>query len=179
MIPENHYISQHVSGNQEVETAITSDRFSQTCPRTRLRLSAGCPGLSRAISIPSALSNLQTTTVHLFPRPDVFPFSQYPMRRAEFLFFYHGYHSAAADTRQSCNPALRDALTERFFYKRLFFLLFFLLSYKRSVKTAGFAVIFLRTRLCPSVFPNIRAAALFAGYIYHIFILLLYLTFRT
>jgi hypothetical protein len=36
-------------------------------------------------------------------------------------------------------------------------------------------VIFLRTRLCPSVFPNIRAAALFAGYIYHIFILLLYI----
>ncbi len=87
MIPENHYISQHVSGNQEVETAIISDRFSQTCPRTRLRQSAGCPGQSRAISIPCALSILRTTVIRLFPQPDVFPFQQYLMQLAEFLFF--------------------------------------------------------------------------------------------
>ena len=91
------------------------------------------------------------------------------MRQAEFLFFYYGYHSVAADTHRYRDSALRDALTEQLFYKLLFSFLFFLPVADRSVKTAGFAVIFPRIRLCPSVFPNIRAAALCAGYIYHIF----------
>ena len=153
MTPESHYISQRVFCSQEVGTAIISDRSCRICPRRRLRQSVLCHDQLLAISISYAVLIPQTTIIHPSRQSDVFPFSQCLMRRAEFLFFYHGYHSAAADTRQSCNPALRDALIEKFFYKRLFFLLFFLLSYKRSVKIAGFAVIFLRPRFCPSVFP--------------------------